>query len=312
MKSGIRAEALSNSPAAIVAGVGTAEVVTARLLGWLLVVAWLTVAGVALVWGWQYYATPIASRPLHPMHDQLKPAGSVGLGYGVIGTSLILIGVSIYSARKRLPLLRKWGRLSDWLGVHIFLCTLGPFLVLLHTSFRFGGIVSIAFWSMAAVTASGIFGRYVYGHIPRTIQGHTVTRRNVQQAKAELIDRVARRFPDDIQPLRDLLLVGAAPAPRGLVHALWLSLRFDMTKRWRRRRLRGSLSHTAIPSALQSALVTAVSSQITLEQQIALLSPFQRMFRYWHLFHLPLTLVMALILGLHITVAVLLGYTWIF
>ncbi len=256
--------------------------------------------------------TPMASRPLHQLHDQLKPAGSVGLAYGFIGTSLILVGVSMYSARKRLPFLRNAGRLGSWLGVHIFLCTLGPYLILLHTSFRFGGIVSIAFWSMAAVTLSGIFGRYVYAHIPKTMQGHVITRQSVQRAKADLVERMLRDFPAQIDPLRNMLLVGAGQAPRGLTHALWLALRYDATKRWRRHRLTSSLARTAVPEPLQAELVHAVQRQITLEQRMTLLAPFQRLFRYWHLFHLPLTLVMALVLGVHITVAVLLGYTWIF
>jgi len=36
------------------------------------------------------------------------------------------------------------------------------------------------------------------------------------------------------------------------------------------------------------------------------------MFRYWHAFHLPLAILMFVILAVHIAVAILFGYTWIF
>ena len=52
--------------------------------------------------------------------------------------------------------------------------------------------------------------------------------------------------------------------------------------------------------------------QRRLRQQVLLLRPFQRLFRYWHVFHLPLAIVMFLILAVHVGVAVLFGYTWVF
>jgi hypothetical protein len=39
---------------------------------------------------------------------------------------------------------------------------------------------------------------------------------------------------------------------------------------------------------------------------------FQRLFRYWHLFHLPLALLMLAILAVHVVIAVLFGYGWPF
>jgi hypothetical protein len=314
MGSGIQVEALPSRTAVApaIGRVAEAGERSGRLLQWLLIAAWLAVAGTAIAWGSDYYSTPLAERPLHHLHDQLKPAGTVGLGYGFVGTFLIVFGVSMYVVRKRVPLLRNVGKLNTWLGVHIFMCTLGPFLILLHTSFRFGGIVSIAFWSMAAVTLSGIFGRYVYGHIPRTMHDHTMTRATVQTGKADLIEHITRDFPADAASLKRLLLVGKGKTPRGLVHAFWLTMRYDITKRWRSRQLSQRLARTRVPVTLQRDLVAAVQQQITLEQRMTLLTPLQRMFRYWHLFHLPLTVVMALVLAVHITVAVLFGYTWIF
>ena len=110
--------------------------------------------------------TPLEERFYHPDHENFKPSGLFGHGLGIVGTLLILIGVFIYIARKRYQFLSRYGRVKYWLEFHIFLCTLGPIMVLFHTAFKFGGIVSISFWSMVAVVISGVIGRYIYIQIP--------------------------------------------------------------------------------------------------------------------------------------------------
>ncbi len=60
-----------------------------------------------------------------------------------------------YGEFLRVSVLGRLGKLKHWLQVHIFFCTMGPFLILLHSAFRVGGIVAIAFWSMALVVGSG-------------------------------------------------------------------------------------------------------------------------------------------------------------
>jgi hypothetical protein len=38
----------------------------------------------------------------------------------------------------------------------------------------------------------------------------------------------------------------------------------------------------------------------------------ERGFYYWHAIHFPFSIIMFLTLAAHVTVAILLGYTWIF
>jgi hypothetical protein len=277
-----------------------------------MVLIWVGVAGAALAYGLPYYRLPLADRASSPMDELLRPSGLIGQGYGVVGTFLITVGVGMYSIRKRVPFLRRLGRLHHWLQAHVFLCTLGPFLVLLHTGFKFGGIVSIAFWSMTAVAVSGLFGRYVYGHIPRALHGQRTTLDSLRAARAELVERLVAEHPGDAGRLKTLLDVRPPAQPRGLVHALVVALGYDLGRRSRRRRLRRALAASTLPRGLRDDLAAVTGAQARLEQQHVLLLPFQRLFHYWHVFHLPLTFVMFVILGVHIAVAVMLGYTWIF
>lgn len=120
--------------------------------------------------GFTYYNTSLEERFYHPRHNWFKPSGIYGQGLGIIGTLMILFGVTVYIARKRYNFLAKQIRLKYLLEFHIFLCTLGPILVLFHTAFKFGGIVSVAFWSMVAVVLSGVAGRFIYNQILKPLK----------------------------------------------------------------------------------------------------------------------------------------------
>ena len=137
-------------------------------------------------YGYDYYVSPIEERFYLPMHKWLKPSGTFGHGLGIIGTFMIVFGVGIYIARKRYNFMAKYIRLKYLLEFHIFLCVLGPILILFHTAFKFGGLVSIAFWSMVLVVLSGVIGRFIYIQIPRTIKGRELSLNEVKEMKGNI------------------------------------------------------------------------------------------------------------------------------
>jgi hypothetical protein len=283
------------------------------VFAFVLVVVWLGVAGTALVAGLDYYLLPMEQRAYSDLAPIFSPTGVVGHGYGIVGTFLILVGVVGYMARKRLPFLAHAGALRHWLQVHIFLCTLGPFLVLLHTTFKFGGLVSIAFWSMTIVVLSGIFGRYVYARIPKTVNGRFLGLESVRERLTELSAAIAARTRLPVAELESVLAPSAAVKwNRSLVGALATAVRDDVRQRRHLHGVRRYLRARRVPRELHTPVLRLVREQRKLRQRAALLQPFQRMFRYWHVVHLPLAMVMFLVLTVHVVVAVLFGYTWIF
>jgi hypothetical protein len=223
-----------------------------------LIVLWLVLAASAALPGVSYYRLPLAARAFSEQHARFAPTGVTGLRLGILGSALMVIGVATYMLRKRWSVLGRFGKLKYWLQFHIFLCTLGPFFVLLHTSFKIGGLVSIAFWSMTLVVASGVFGRYIYARIPKTLNGRFRTRDELAAERAALLREIKA----------------------------------------------GQGSHVT--------LVPLIRRERELERQIARVVPLQRIFRYWHLFHLPLALLMLAILAVHVAIAVLFGYAWPF
>jgi hypothetical protein len=228
---------------------------------------------------------------------------------------MILLGVGLYSLRKRVRALSRVGTLKSWLHFHIFLCLLGPFLVLLHTTFRFGGLVAIAFWSMAMVVASGVFGRWIYVWIPKTVNGRFLQARELQDQMRGLLEDVEAGLRLPAAQVLELLDIGSEPAsdgPSGIVSAVGLSVRYRWTRRRDRTRIERHLSAAGVPEPTRAALVDRLQEDRLRRQQAALIRPFQRAFRYWHAFHLPLAVVMLLVLIVHVGVAVAFGYTWIF
>ncbi len=304
---GLRTTARRSSTSQLLLDIGSKGV---SVLPRALMVIWVAAASISLAAGWPYYTLAMSARPYSDLHATFSPAGTIGLLYGLVGTACMMIGVSMYIARKRVPLLKKFGPLNSWLQVHIFLCTIGPFFILLHTSFKFGGVVAIAFWSMTFVAASGIFGKYVFSHLPKTIQGNLRTLDSVKSQKGTLMKAIARDAGIRTSELRKELGIAPPREPRGVAHAFFLAVSYDLTSRVRRRRIRRFLRQQNVPDKVRKWIGKLLSEQITLEQQVVLLRPFQRVFHLWHLMHLPLSLLMLVIVILHIGVAVAMGYAW--
>ena len=134
-----------------------------------------------LILGGSYYLTPLLERPRHAGYSVFRPAGRLGLVFGIAGTAM-LTSLLLYSVRKRTKLFGKLFRIKYWLQIHILFGVAGPLFILLHTSFKLNGLVSVSFWSMIAVACSGVFGRYLYIQIPRNISGRRTDHRRFGEA----------------------------------------------------------------------------------------------------------------------------------
>lgn len=138
-----------------------------RFFGLFLLLLALTAAVVLTLNGWDYYFASAEDRVFMPEHRAMRPSGDLSHGLGIIGATMITVGVVMYSTRKRVNALWNLGKLSVWLEIHITLCLLGPILVLYHSTFKSGGIAAISLWAMLSVAGSGIIGRFLYVWIPR-------------------------------------------------------------------------------------------------------------------------------------------------
>ncbi len=102
---------------------------------------------------------------------EIPPASEVfGHGMGILGFILMLMTETLYSLRKRSRSVR-WGRMSFWLKFHIYTGLVGPYMVLLHSSWKFHGLAGVTTLLTAIIVISGFIGRYIFTRIPRTMDG---------------------------------------------------------------------------------------------------------------------------------------------
>lgn len=283
----------------------------------LLVVLYLTgfsLAGLVALEGLDYYRTPLAERPHTAGHAELKPSGSIGHGLGILGSSLILL-LFFYSLRRRNLLGLRFGDIGQWLNVHILFGIMGPVFVTLHTCFKFGGIVSVSFYSMVAVAASGFVGRYLYVQIPRTISGDELTLKEMEEKSREL-GLLLEEYGMDPQLIEEIRAVSGTRSGRrrsalSVIPAIIFN---DLSRPFRLRGLKKRLRRQGVaPSGEDTGeLMRIIERHSLLVRKIELLSTVQRLFHLWHVIHKPFATVMILIMMVHVTVALIFGYRWVF
>ena len=263
--------------------------------------------------GWDYYSLPLKERFFHPNHDLLKSSGLVGHGIGILGSFLMLLGVVIYIVRKRVRKFSRVGKLKYWLEFHIFLTTLGPILILFHTAFRFGGIVSVSFWSMAAVAFSGVIGRFIYLQIPRSIEGNELSQDEISKLDFDLKFKLKQKYQLDFNEISGLDAnsingiseIGASKLIK-VIFTDFIGTRKQLNK------INRHLKSQNISRKNRKEILKVSKAKLQLTRKILLLKKMQTLFGYWHVIHLPFAIIMLIIMVIHIVVAWVFGYKWVF
>ena len=222
-----------------------------------------------------------------------------GVGYFLGLTSgIMMLIATAYSFTKRLPLLRPL--LRYMLRIHIFFGIVGPFLVLLHSTFRIGSLNGgIALVSMTLVFLSGVIGRYLYSKIHFGLDGRKAQVREVGAAwdaaghdfSTPRLDAFHKRM---LAPPGDLLQAG--------LHVL-LYLAGSRWVMWHtRRELKAQLRAQARRDTWDAQTLTQhwrdskhrLRTHFALLKKVALFSAYERFFSFWRHAHVPLLYLLLL------------------
>jgi hypothetical protein len=263
-------------------------------------------------WGWSYYSVPLAGRLRHPLHSLLKPSGPVGLALGVLGLALFLF-MWLYPLRKAVKWLAWTGQLGAWMRVHVVAGLAIPVIVAVHAGWRFDGLIGMGYLSMFVVSLSGIVGRYLYVHIPRSRNGLEMTMEEVGGERRTLITDIAAA--SGLVPAEVERRLAVDPRPyAGLdpVRTLWRMFRDDLA---RGRMLRELQRELAKPqpgcspldrSQLRDTMKLA-RREMALTQQVRMLEATRRVFGFWHVAHRPFAITALIAVLIHVVVAVVVG-----
>ncbi len=258
------------------------------------------------VWhAFDYYRTPLLERPRSSGYLLYRSAGDVGHGLGIIGSAMILL-LLLYSLRKRVRAMQHWGNLRIWLRYHIFLGVAGPVLITLHTAFKVDGLVAVSYWSMIAVAASGVIGRFLYQQIPRNVLGDALTLSEVEERGESMLVALSTEHGMDDRALAGLERVAMGQLEgRPSILAL-LSLPF--VNATLARQLRTWL--LGIGMDLGPRGFATARRWVLLSRRMFFFNLVRDLFHWWHVLHKPFAFIMILVMIVHVTVAVALGYTW--
>jgi len=229
-------------------------------------------------------------------------SGLFGHGIGVLGFVLMLATETLYSLRKRSRRAR-WGRPASWLRFHIFTGLVGPYMVLLHSSWKFNGLAGLVMLMTIVVVISGFIGRYIYTAVPRNADGLMVEAADLQAEIAAAEADLQRALIG--QPAAARVVAGQLAAPAVTNGGSAMLVLGRPILRWRQRQQWRSALHQLDPAARGRArqMEALVARRQALQRQAASLASARRLLGVWHSVHIPLGMALFTAAFIHIVAA---------
>jgi hypothetical protein len=220
-------------------------------------------------------------------YAELPAASSLfGHSLGILGFILMLMTETLYSVRKRYQFAR-WGKLQNWLSFHIFTGLVGPFLVFLHTSWKFQGLAGVLTLMTLIIVASGFVGRYFYTAIPRAPEGAALEAAQVQDLiesnKMQIQSWLKHYFPEQ----------STSALPDRPDQKISLPTESELL----------DLAQTSQEPEAVKHLQEIIAQNAKLQNQLAHLDRTRKLLAIWHTVHVPLGLSLFLVAFVHIVAA---------
>jgi hypothetical protein len=285
--------------------------------------AWMVAAAVVLViagYGFDYYTLSALQRPFSPKHEILRPSGTIGIKLGMFGVLLFFL-IYLYPLRKKWGWLGRQGNSRHWLDFHVVLGTTAPIIVAFHSSFKFGNIAGMAFWSMLVVTLSGFVGRYLYAQIPRGLSATELSMKELQEREEALQKELAEQratFGFCVEALYQMPTADEV-AKTPMIASLLSMFLIDFKRPFKASLVRLQeagfgpwlFSFCGLLPTHDRKLERAIrvaQKQATMSKHVLFLKRTQQVFQLWHVVHRPFSYAFAILAILHIGIALYMGY----
>lgn len=230
-----------------------------------------------------------------------KAADDVSYWIAVAGGVLMLV-LFTYPLRKYLRFMQGLGKVKWWFWFHLFAGVAGPWLILVHSTFRVGSLnAGVALYSMGIVVASGVIGRFIHVRINRGLNGERMSLIELRE-RAGMVESDARSRLHFSPPVEARLLafeqheLRASPGwsthlRQATVLPLQQRIAYVRCAAELHRRLREmALEQQWSASDLQRRERRArrlVDRYLDAVVRVAQYSAYERVFALWHLAHLP-------------------------
>jgi hypothetical protein len=250
----------------------------------------------------------IAGYFIFSTQKYFKSGDDIGYNLGLVG-GIMLLTLLLYPLRKRVQLFRGLGLLPGWFKWHMVLGILAPTIILFHATFQINSInAGVALICMFLVSGSGTFGRFFYTKIHHGLYGRQATVNELTSTleKTGDVKSIFSFAPDIERKLEEFRFESEKNAQAGEL-GLWRFARIGIQTR--------NLSHSLVKD-LHTEMQKQTNQQNFTQEEInsreekfteysrlintylmavrdaSQFHTYERLFSYWHIFHIPLVYMM--------------------
>ena len=233
-----------------------------------------------------------------------KPGDSIGYNIGLVG-GILLLALLLYPLRKRVRILRNIGLLPNWFKWHMVLGIVAPALIIFHSTFHIGSInAAMALIAMMLVSGSGIFGRFFYTKIHNGLYGRQASLNELQDDLSRSGNvKSALSFAPEIESRLEAFKLKTTNISKGGNVGLWNFSTIGIKAFFLTRSLVKELHYEMYSQASEKDYNLAQLQRLDLMYEenkkliinfigavrdVAQFHTYERLFSWWHIFHIPL------------------------
>lgn len=237
-----------------------------------------------------------------------KPGDDIGYNLGLVG-GIMLLSLLLYPLRKRFKLFKNIGLLPGWFKWHMVLGILAPTIILFHATFQIKSVnAGVALICMFLVSGSGTFGRFFYTKIHHGLYGRQATVNEIKEILEKSGDvKSTFSFAPDIErklsEFRDKAEKNAQAGKLGLVKFVMIGIQAGKLSRSLVKELHDTLQAKSREENASSMQMLSMEEKFTeckdlinsyarAVRDASQFHTYERLFSYWHIFHIPLVYMM--------------------
>lgn len=261
----------------------------------------------------------IAAYPVLYPQTLYKPGERLfDLGYNLgLAGGLMMLTLLFYPLRKRVKFFENFGFLPTWFKWHMVFGILGPLTIIFHSTYHVyipfihpmgSPNAAVAMLCMLLVSGSGTFGRFFYSKIHHSLYGRQTT---VNELRAELeqsgdmksLLSFAPAVEKSLEDFRDRAERYSRQSGLGFINFMVIGFQTLVLSRSLPREL-----HQIMHAQAKANHFTAeqqqgmeemygeyqekITSYLQAVRDAAQFNTYERLFSWWHIFHIPLVYMM--------------------
>ncbi|MDH4274920.1 MAG: hypothetical protein OEW08_07775 [Gammaproteobacteria bacterium] len=221
---------------------------------------------------------------------------------GLIG-GLMMLGQFLYTMRKHVPGMRRWGPIKQWFNVHMAIGIVAPLIILIHTRFTLQSINgSVAFFSMLMVVLSGIVGRYLLSKVNFDYVAERASLKHVHERFMQDVLQHSTAIAPALEQSLKMFTIYAMATPSSLINATFRLIAVGWYGRIALRQLAailmggGAMNRQAMAHEMNNLgyQMSILRNYVQVLIRVARYNAYKKIFAFWRVGHVPVIYLLLL------------------